>query len=117
MSPALAELESYGLIEMLQDGKKTKRYSAVPDVVTVITKILKDRELKIIKTAQAKFDSLNALHEKSDTGQSLVNGERLEEIGQMISLADFSLKFLIGQTNEEALQYWSEEAQKSFEDQ
>ena len=81
-----------------------------------IKKILKERELKIIKTAQVKFDSLNALHQKSDSSQSLVDGGRLEEIGQMISLADFSLGFLIGQTNEEALQYWSEEAQKSFED-
>jgi DNA-binding transcriptional regulator GbsR (MarR family) len=116
VSPALAELESYGLIEMVQDGKKTKRYSAVPDVVSVIKKILKERELKIIKTAQAKFESLSHLHKKSEQGQSVIDGERLEEVGQMIALADFSLGFLIGQSNEEALQYWSEEAQKNLED-
>ena len=114
ISPALAELESYGLIVMTEDGKKTKRYSAAPDVIPVIKKILKERESKMIANAKAQFETVSKLHEKKGDQESLLESERLNELGEMISLAQFALNFVIGQSDEESLACWTEEALKNL---
>lgn len=113
VSPALSELEAYGLIVMTEDGKKTKRYSAVPDVVPVIKDILKEREAKIIAETKDKFDTLDKIHEKKGDEDSLIENTRLKELGEMISLAQFALNFLIGQSDEESLACWTAEALKA----
>lgn len=113
ISPALSELESYGLILMTEDGKKTKRYSAAPDVIPVIKDILKDREAKIIANTKEQFDSLNKIHQKKGDQDSLLENTRVEELGQMISLAQFAIQFIIGQSDEESLACWTEEALKA----
>ncbi|MFV8259537.1 GbsR/MarR family transcriptional regulator [Bdellovibrio bacteriovorus] len=113
ISPALSELEAYGLILMTEDGKKTKRYSAAPNVIPVIKDILKEREAKIIATAQEKFGTLHKIHEKRGEQESLLQHERVEELGQMITLAQFALNFIIGQSDEESLACWTEEAMKA----
>lgn len=113
VSPALSELEEYGLIIMTEDGKKTKRYSAAPNVVSVIKDILKEREAKIIAEAQKQFEALDKIHQKRGDQNSLLETTRLEELGQMISLAQFALGFVIGQSDQESLNYWTEEAMKA----
>lgn len=113
ISPALSELESHGLILMKEDGKKTKRYSAAPDVIPVIKDILKNREAKIIANTQEQFDSLSKIHHKKGEQDSILETHRLEELGQMISLAQFALNFIIGQSDEESLACWTEEALKA----
>lgn len=100
ISPALTELETHGLIVMTQFDKKTKRYSAVPDVVSVIKKIIQEREMKMITSARAHFDSLSDIHQKNNPEVSVIDSDRLDEVGQMISLAQFSLGFLLGQSTE-----------------
>lgn len=114
ISPALSELESYGLIVMTEDGKKTKRYSAAPDVIPVIKKILKEREAKIIAEARENFDALEKIQNKVDDQDSVLKKERLDELNQMISLAQFAIHFIIGQSDEEALAGWTEEAMKAL---
>lgn len=114
ISPALAELESYGLILMTEDGKKTKRYSAAPNVIPVIKDILKEREAKIIAHTKEQFDMLNKIHQKRGDQDSLLKKDRLEELGQMISLAQFALNFIIGQSDEESVACWTEEALKAL---
>ncbi len=117
ISPALSELESYGLIVMSEDGKKTKRYSAVPDVIPVIKKILKEREAKIIATAQEEFEAVRKLHNKKGDQDSILENQRLEELGQMISLAQFALNFIVAQSDEESLACWTEEALKTLKEE
>jgi len=86
---------------MSEDGKKTKRYSAAPNVIPVIKDILKKRETKIIANTKEHFDALSKTREKKGDQDSLLEKERLEELGQMISLAQFALNFIIGQSDEE----------------
>ncbi|QDK46503.1 hypothetical protein DOM22_15685 [Bdellovibrio sp. ZAP7] len=114
VSPALSELESYGLILMSEDGKKTKRYSAAPNVIPVIKEILKEREAKIIANAKEQFNALSKVHQKRGDQDSILEKERLEELGQMISLAQFALNFIIGQSDEESVACWTEEALKAL---
>lgn len=113
ISPALSELEAYGLIVMTEDGKKTKRYSAAPDVIPVIKDILKEREAKIIAEAKNNFNALHKIHEKKSDQDSVIEKGRLEELGEMISLAQFALNFIIGQSDEESLACWTTEALKA----
>lgn len=113
ISPALAELESYGLILMAEDGKKTKRYTAAPDVIPVIKDILKDREAKIIARTKEQFEALNKIHKKRGTQDSLLKEDRIEELGEMVALAQFALNFIIGQSDEESLACWTETALKA----
>ncbi|HEY1080587.1 MAG TPA: hypothetical protein VGE46_10820 [Bdellovibrio sp.] len=113
ISPALAELEAYGLITMTEDGKKTKRYSAAPDVVPVIKNILKEREATIIANAKEHFEGLQKIHQKKGAADSSLEDSRLEELGDMISLAQFAVNFVIGQSDEESLACWTAEALKA----
>lgn len=113
ISPALSELESYGLIRMNEDGKKTKRYSAAPDVIPVIKDILKNREAKIIASAKEQFDALTNVHQELGDHASLLESGRLQEVGKMISLAQFALNFLVEQSDEESLACWNKEALKA----
>lgn len=113
ISPALSELEKHGLIIMTQEDKKTKRYSAAPDVIGVIKKILSEREAKIIKTSRQYFESLQKIHVQRGAENSLLDPDRLHEIGEMILLAQFSLNFILGQSDENALAHWTEEAHKN----
>lgn len=114
ISPALSELEAHGLILMSEDGKKTKRYSAAPNVIPVIKDILKEREAKIIANTKEQFDALSKIHQKRGDQDSLLENGRLEELGQMISLAQFALNFIIGQSDEESIACWTEEALKAL---
>lgn len=112
VSPALSELEVYGLITRTEDGKKTKRYSAVPNVLPVIKAILKKREARMIAEAQDRFESLRKIQDKNKHSNSIIAADQLEELGQMISLAQFAVHFLIGHNDENLGLGWLEQALK-----
>ncbi|MNL41693.1 hypothetical protein D3C87_1641150 [compost metagenome] len=76
----------------------------------MIKDILKEREAKIIAETKKQFEALNKIHQKRGDQESLLETNRLEELGQMISLAQFALGFVIGQSDKESLEYWTEEA-------
>ena len=99
VSPALSELEHYGLIESKRDGKKTKKYKANENFIQVVKDILKEREEKLINNANNQYEELLHFSQKKDANQSIVNSARLEDVGQMIILARFALDFLVGQSN------------------
>lgn len=117
ISPALSELEAHGLIVMSEDGKKTKRYSAVADVVPIIKDILQKREAKMIAEARTQFAALRKIQQKRGPQESAIDEDRLEELGQMITLAQFALGFLLSQSDEDCLAQWNEEALKAREDE
>ncbi len=115
ISPALTELEEYGLILKHEDGKKTKRYSAEPDVISVIKKILKTREAQLITEADKRFQNLQKTHDKRGPADSLLLTDRLAELGNMLTLAKFAVAFLIEQSDEDTMADWTKEAIKAQE--
>ncbi|MFN8792526.1 MAG: GbsR/MarR family transcriptional regulator [Bdellovibrionales bacterium] len=100
ISPALSELEKYGLLIVEEDGKKTKRYQAAPDVYGVIRSVLARREADLIRQAQKKWQALSETQGAPTTSNALVVPERLEEVGTMIALAQQGLEFLLGPASE-----------------
>lgn len=113
ISPALQELQDYGLITALEDGRKTKRYQAVPEVVPVIQKILKSRESKLISESKRKFDKVLSYQDSDLNQKALVDEARLSELGEMIQLAQFALKFILSQSDEDSLRAWNDEATRA----
>lgn len=91
VSPALDELIQHGLIKEHKVDLKTKRYTAVPDVKSVIKKILKSREHVLIKKAQKDCEGLK----KKNAVSKKVNAERLGQLEEMILTADGVLAFIL----------------------
>ncbi|MBC7457334.1 MAG: hypothetical protein H7235_03590 [Bdellovibrionaceae bacterium] len=96
ISPALAELENYGLITSHQKDKKTKTYQACPDVAGVIKKILSEREQVLIVTAAHRVSELKK-NVKNDQ-HPLIEFDRLNRLGEMIDFAQLSVHFLLTQS-------------------
>lgn len=90
ISPALSELCSYGLIfEEQSSNQKLKIYSAKEDVSTIILKILKSRELNLIK-------QVNDLYFTCE-GSDFINDVRFVNLGEMIYSANLMLNLLVNQ--------------------
>jgi DNA-binding transcriptional regulator GbsR (MarR family) len=96
ISPALVELEKYGLITSHQKDKKTKIYQACPDVVDVIKKILAERELVLIATAAHHASELKKV--VKDDQHPLIELDRLKRLSEMIDFAQLSVHFLLAQS-------------------
>ncbi len=96
ISPALTELENYGLITSHQKDKKTKIYQACPDVVGVIKKIISEREQVLIVTAAHHVSELKK-KVKNDQ-HALIDPVRLKRLGEMVDFAQLSVHFLLAQS-------------------
>ncbi len=92
VSPALAELLDFKLIEYKETDGRTKKYSANPEVFNVIKSILKTRERNLIKNAQSKFEILDQNAKKN---HQEIDADRLQSLGSMITSASFALEFII----------------------
>ena len=102
VSPALSELMEYGLIWGTGVDRKTKRYSAYPDVHRVICNILKTREASLIEASRKKHESLFKISDSLKDGTS-IDRSRLDFLGEMIVAAAFSIELIIHSTEQEAL--------------
>ncbi len=89
ISPALAELENYGLIKAMPKNLKTKNYQAELNVTKIIKSILKNRELKIVSKSGKCLDILKAQINKNKS--NTISSVRLENLEKMISSAQFFL--------------------------
>lgn len=96
ISPALVELENYGLITSHQKDKKTKTYQACSDVVGVIKKILAEREQILIATAAHRASELQKT--VKDENHPLIEHDRLKRLGEMIEFAQLGVHFLLAQS-------------------
>lgn len=91
ISPALAELEQWGLIELAEaPDSRTILYRAVADVDSVIKRVLREREVVLIKAISQNYKLT-----KRQMGED-VDPERLEELGAMIGAASAMLQILLG---------------------
>jgi DNA-binding transcriptional regulator GbsR (MarR family) len=98
VSPALKELQAEGLIdESISENAKVKRYVAIEDVGSVIRRVVKTRESKMIDEAQNAFQKLN--RESNHDLNSFVNPERALLMGRMIETAQLGVAFILGTEN------------------
>jgi DNA-binding transcriptional regulator GbsR (MarR family) len=97
VSPALSELIAYQLIEAIDADGRTKKYSANPKVFEVIQKILKKRERQLIAKAKENFDLLKALKPENN---NIVNQERLDSLGAMISAGSLAIDVVISSVDQ-----------------
>jgi DNA-binding transcriptional regulator GbsR (MarR family) len=105
VSPALKQLVKHKLIVEKNDDKKTKRYLPQTDVLTVIKEILKKRELKMIANTTLAFDQLKRANVDG------INHKNLDQLGEMILVAEFAIRYLVSQTHEEGLGEWKSKVQ------
>lgn len=92
ISPALSELLDWKLIHQVESADdKTKLYTAAPDVNEVIRYVLKRREEKMMEKISS---SLAAVQNKSLENQG-IDKKRLENLGAMVSAAEFMLSIII----------------------
>jgi DNA-binding transcriptional regulator GbsR (MarR family) len=93
VSPALVELEKWGLIKKIKSpDDKTKLYTAVDDVNKVIKHVLKIREQKLIKKIKDQLQDF----QKNNPSQIPVDPDRLDQLQQMVLSADMMLNMLLG---------------------
>jgi DNA-binding transcriptional regulator GbsR (MarR family) len=104
ISPALKELEDYGLIEqIISENSKTKRYIAKPDVFEIIKDVLINREMQILNSVQSHHNlvtKVSAATELPDLDQ-----ERLKELGDMIQSANSFISAIVKINSPESLRF------------
>ena len=107
ISPALAELLEYQLIQVAGGDGKTKTYCANPEVFAAIRKVLKEREAIMLKKVASNFETLQNLP-KEKTASLELDRERLETLGKMIAGAQVVLEFIMNTANDHDFHQWSE---------
>lgn len=103
VSPALKELLKHKLIVEQKLDAKTKAYTANPNVLEVIRKVLTKREAVLIKKAEENFKDL----QKSLIDDPLkINTSRLKELESLISVGSLASDFVITNLSKENIEIW-----------
>ena len=106
VSPALTELLNFKLISYIETDGRTKKYTAHHDVFEVIRNVLRDREKNLIENAQKNYNFLNNSIPKKPE-DVIINKERLQSLGEMISVANFAIDTVIKSADSESISDWS----------
>lgn len=92
ISPALSELEEWGLIKPADSpDEKSKLYYAVEDVEQVIKHVLKIREQKLLTQIESRLRRLR----ESDMEELELNFGRLDQLDKMIKSAQLMLDLML----------------------
>ena len=103
VSPALKELLKHKLIFEQNIDAKTKAYTANPDVLGVIRKVLQKREAQLIKKAEKNFLDFKKSIEKQNT---TINTTRLKELESIISVGAMASDFVIENLSDKNIAMW-----------
>lgn len=94
ISLSIRDLESYNLIQQIEsENKKTKLFIANPDIFEVITNVLRNRELLMLKQIQIDFEVFKKQNEHGNSQE--VDPNRMDELGDMIDTSKELLENLI----------------------
>ena len=93
VSPALVELEAYGLIRNKGGDAKTKQYVANPNVTSVIRKVLKTRESALLARALKSCEKIQAI--PTDSLNAGLNPKRLAALAEMIQSSKSGLEMIV----------------------
>ena len=95
VSLAIKDLVQYDVIQVVGQGeKRTILFQSNPNLIGVITSVLRMRERKMLSQIMSSWKNLTKANEQ-DAEQTTVNPEALEELGEMIDTAEQMLDLLI----------------------
>ena len=96
MSLSLKDLLNYDVIRETQKTERgTQAYQANPDVLSVITNVLRTREKKMLAQISTAHKLVASLPETDKTNLN-IKRERLQSLGAMIQEAEATLDGLLG---------------------
>lgn len=94
ISLSMKDLVEYNLIQQVEsENKKTKLFVANPDVFNVILNVLRQREAQMLQKIDKTF--LNLEKVCAENNPEDLDPNRIEQLGQMISIANLLLQNLI----------------------
>lgn len=95
ISISIKDLLEYDVIQELgKSAEGTKIYGATPNVVKVITSVLRNRELKLLGHSKLALEGLKTLP-KHSREKAEISEERLKLLSKMIATSETSLKAII----------------------
>lgn len=103
MSQSLSELLEFNVIEMVEEGRKKKRYITNKNILTVITSILRKREQTMLCDIHTHFRVVSNFS-KEQLEMACVDPEKLKRLGNMVSFAE---KFLCSMLRFESFSFKS----------
>jgi DNA-binding transcriptional regulator GbsR (MarR family) len=96
VSPAIKELEEYGLIHQTEGSdERRKAYMPELDVIKVIRQILDQRERRILQRVQVEASRLAALANTDPTFRATVDERQLHVVEGMVRTANLALEALL----------------------
>lgn len=95
ISLAIKDLIEYRVIEVCGSGPRRKiLYKSNPDLIQVISSVLRMRERKMLAMINSSFKNLNKMKDEDKLGLNL-DPSKTEELGNMIEAAESTLDALI----------------------
>jgi len=94
MSKTLSELLEYKVIVAIDDCRKKRRYISNPDILHVITSVLRQREKELIGEVHKHFRAVESFSDDQFNEAGLAKGQ-VERLGKMVQFAEFFLNALL----------------------
>lgn len=109
ISLSMKDLVEYNLIQQVEsENKKTKLFVANPEVFNVILNVLRQREAQMLQKIDKTF--LNLEKVCAENNPEDLDPKRIEQLGQMISIANLLLQNLIDLKTVDVSSLFSSEA-------
>jgi len=94
MSKTISELLEYEVIVAIDDCRKKRRYISNPNIVHVITSILRQREKELIGEIHKHFRAVESFSDEQCEEAGLGHAQ-VKRLGQMVQFAEFFLNALL----------------------
>ncbi len=94
MSKTISELLEYKVIIPIDDCRKKRRYASNPDILHVITSVLRQREKEIIGEVHKHFRAVESFSD-DQFEEAYISKLQVERLGKMIQYAEFFLNALL----------------------
>ncbi len=94
MSKTISELLEYKVIIAIDDCRKKRRYSSNPDILHVITSVLRQREKEIIGEVHKHFRAVESFSDEQFK-EACISKTQVEKLGKMVQFSEFFLNALL----------------------
>lgn len=94
MSKTISELLEFKVIVAIDDCRKKRRYISNPDILHVITSVLRQREKELIGEVHKHFRAVESFSDEQFEEAGLAK-DQVERLGKMVQFAEFFLNALL----------------------